>query len=34
MGFDGSPRHFELRSNLSVVAPLQQEFDDLFFART
>jgi len=32
MGFDGSPSHLELSSNLIVVAALQQQLDDLLFS--
>jgi len=32
MSFHGSPCHFELAGNLSVVATLQKKFDDLLFA--
>lgn len=34
MSFHGTPRHVELRGYLGVVASLQQQVDDLLFART
>jgi hypothetical protein len=34
MSFHGPPRHFQLNSNLSIVAALQKQFDNLLFART
>jgi hypothetical protein len=34
MSFHGAPRHVELTGNLSVVTPLQKQFDNLLFART
>jgi hypothetical protein len=33
VGFDGSPRHFELTGDFGVVTALQEQFDDLLFAR-
>jgi len=34
VGFHGPPRHFELAGDFGVVAPLQEQFDDLLLART
>jgi len=34
MSFHGSPRHVELAGDFGVVASLQQQFNDLLFART
>jgi hypothetical protein len=34
MGFHSSTSHVELPSDFVVVAPLQQQFDDLLFALT
>jgi len=34
MSFHSPARHFELCSNLGVVAALQKQFDDLLFARS
>jgi len=34
VGFYGAPRHFQLAGNLSVVAALQEQFDNLLLART
>jgi hypothetical protein len=34
MSLHCAPRHFQLRGNLSVVTPLQQQLDDLLFAWT
>jgi len=33
MSFHGAPGHFELAGNFGVVTALQQQFDDLLFAR-
>jgi len=33
MSFDRPPRHFELAGNLGIVAALQQQLDNLLFAR-
>jgi hypothetical protein len=33
MSLHGSPRHLELHCNFGVVTTLQQQFDDLLFAR-
>jgi len=34
MSFHGSPRHVELARDFGVIASLQQQFDNLLFART
>jgi hypothetical protein len=34
MSFHSTPGHFELAGDLGVVASLQQQIDDLLFART
>jgi hypothetical protein len=34
VGLHGAPCHFQFGGNLSVVAALQEQFDDLLFART
>jgi len=34
VGFYGSPGHFQLPGNFGVVTTLQEEVDDLLFART
>jgi hypothetical protein len=34
MSLHGSPRHVQLAGNFSIVATLQQQLDDLLFART
>jgi hypothetical protein len=34
VGFHSSARHLELTGNLGIVAALQEQFDDLLFARS